>query len=96
MASPESFYSPETQHEQPTTVLDAYEAVMSLDEETVSRIAMSVWNDLAPQDRETLRTTARDAYPSIAQSALYAQQLLIFEHVNRAHEQPPLIQGSET
>lgn len=83
----ESLHSP-PEAEHPTTVLDAYEAVMSLGEEAVSKLAMSVWNNLLPQEREELRGTARLVYPDIARSAYYAQQLLIFTYVNRAHGEP--------
>ena len=79
---------PSLEFKEPTTVLDAYEAVMSLGEAAVSKLVARIWNDLPPEEREEVWVTAQTIHPSIALSAQYAQQLLVFNYVNRSSDNP--------
>ena len=72
-----------------TTVLDTYDAVMSLDEAKIRLLATDIIEALEPKQLEEIVHTAEGAYPNDGPASLrYIQQLLIFTYVNRAPGQP--------
>jgi hypothetical protein len=75
--------------EEPTTVLDAYDAVMSLGETSVLALATQIWNDLPPETQLEIQRTAYTTYAgNMTQAEQYKRQLMIFAYVNRAPGEP--------
>jgi hypothetical protein len=88
MSSAESI-QPSVESEEPTTVLDAYDAVISLGEASVSALAMQIWNDLSPEIQLEIQKTAYTTYSdNLARAKQYTRQLTIFSYVNRAPGEP--------
>lgn len=73
---------------EPTTVLDAYEAVMSLGEASVTGLAAQIWEELPPEAQRQIHMAACLIDPSIGGTTRCMRQLLIFAYVNRAPGEP--------
>ncbi len=88
MSSAESI-QPSVESEEPTTVLDAYDAIVSLGEASVLALATQIWNELPPETQLEIQKTAYTTYAgNIAQAERYTRQLMIFAYVNRAPGEP--------